>query len=242
MSNPGEFRRNQIDRYVNEQMEANELADFEQRMRENLALAESVHLHRDVQKGMEYYFLQGLKQDLIQSDAKKPKSKLRTYLAIAASVLLLAAAGVTYYLEYGRSPETLFTAYFEPYPNIIAPVQRSASGQEAEQAMQFYEAGQYAQAITVLDGLISQQSEKAGLIFYRGVSYLGSGQSEQAVRDFQTVIQAEDQPFLQASHWYLGLSYLKMGNTAEAKKHLAKVTAMEGNLAKEATEILSDID
>lgn len=242
MSKPGESRRDQIDQYVNEQMEAGELADFEQRMRENVALAESVHLHRDVQKGMEYYFLQGLKQDLIRSDAKKPKSKLPTYLAIAATVLIMAGAGLTYYLEYeNRSPETLFTAYFEPYPNIIAPVQRSASGQQAGEAMQFYEAGQYAQAITVFDRLISQEPENAGLTFYRGVCYLGNNQPEKAATDFQTVIQSEDNPFLQASHWYLGLSYLKLSNTEEAKKHLAKVRATEGKLADEAAEILSDI-
>jgi outer membrane scaffolding protein for murein synthesis (MipA/OmpV family) len=86
MSGTQENRRDQIDRYVKGQMAGEELSIFEQRMRENAQLAHAVHMHKDVLKGIEYYFMQQLKSSLILSDQPK-KSRLPSW-AIAAIVAL----------------------------------------------------------------------------------------------------------------------------------------------------------
>ncbi|WKN30001.1 hypothetical protein PZB74_13605 [Porifericola rhodea] len=81
--------RDQIDRYVNEEMPADERADFEQRMREHAELAQAVHTHRDVLQGIEYYFMQQLKDTLILSDQPK-KSGLPLWAIILLSILGVA--------------------------------------------------------------------------------------------------------------------------------------------------------
>lgn len=87
--------RDQIDRYVNEDMAEGERVQFEQRMREHAELAQAVHTHRDVLQGIELYFLQQLKETLIQSDQPK-KQGLPLWAKIAIGVvvagLLLALA------------------------------------------------------------------------------------------------------------------------------------------------------
>ena len=244
MSTQGEIRRNQIDRYVNGQLEGEELILFEQRMRDHVELAESVHVHRDVLTGIEAYFMQELKEELIKSDQQKPKRNIKTYLAIAASVLILVGAGVTYYLinTGGARNENQWMGYFEPYPNVIAPISRSSGSQPGEEAMQFYEMEQYAEAINKLNPLIEKNPDSIGLVFYRGVAYLGNHQPKQASTDFKTVIKADEKAFKEAAYWYLGISQLTLGNKAEAKNALQKVKEVGGALSHKAEEILQSIN
>lgn len=95
-----ENRWNQIDRYVNGSMSEEEQTAFEQRMRENVGLAEGVHLHRDILAGMEFQFMQELKQRLILSDKPQKKFGWKTIALIGGGVILVAAIGaaVYYYL------------------------------------------------------------------------------------------------------------------------------------------------
>lgn len=96
MSGTKENRRDQIDRYVNKEMEEEEIMAFELRMRENAELAHAVHMHKDVLRGIEYHFMNELKAKLIASDL--PKKKGLPAWAIAALVALgLAAAAAAYY-------------------------------------------------------------------------------------------------------------------------------------------------
>lgn len=92
-----ENRWNQIDRYVSGLMSGEELETFEQRMRENVGLAEGVHLHRDILAGMELQFMQELKQRLILADRPKKKISWKTVALIAGGVIVLAAAGAAVY-------------------------------------------------------------------------------------------------------------------------------------------------
>ena len=81
-------------------MSEEERTDFEQRMRENVGLAEGVHLHRDILSGMELHFMREMKQRLILADQPQKKSKWKTVALIAGGVVLVAAVGaaVYYYL------------------------------------------------------------------------------------------------------------------------------------------------
>ncbi len=238
----GESKRNQIDRYVSGQMDEHELTAFEQRMREHAGLAESVHMHRDILEGIEFHFAQELKQTLIQSDQQKPKSRRTLYLAIAASVLLVIGAGLAYYfMAMPQNNSDLFTAYFEPYPNILAPITRSASDSPYADVMQAYEAGQYQAAITGFDELLSKEPGNHQLLFYRGVSLLAAGQAEKATSDFQTVIDASDPKLSTPAYWYLGLSQLKIGNTDQAKATFQKIAPAQGRLNDQAKEVFQKI-
>jgi outer membrane scaffolding protein for murein synthesis (MipA/OmpV family) len=87
--------RDQIDRYVNEEMADVERVQFEQRMREHAELAQAVHTHRDVLQGIELYFLRQLKETLILSDQPKRAglplwAKIAIGLVVAGLLVALA--------------------------------------------------------------------------------------------------------------------------------------------------------
>ncbi len=94
-----ENRRDQIDRYVNGMMTVDERYLFEQRMRENVQLAHAVHMHKDVLQGIEFHFMQQLKDKLIESDQPK-KSGLPTWAIVLLVALGTAAiAAAVYFLR-----------------------------------------------------------------------------------------------------------------------------------------------
>ncbi len=95
-----ENRFNQIDRYVSGLMAAEEVVEFEQRMRENLGLAEGVHLHRDILTGMELQFMRELKDRLILADIPEKKINWKLIALIVGGVAVLGAAGYAIYYYY----------------------------------------------------------------------------------------------------------------------------------------------
>lgn len=97
-----ENRFNQIDRYVSGSMSVDEQDEFEKRMRENLGLAEGVHLHRDILVGMELQFMRELKDRLILADRPERKINGKLVALIVGGVAVLAAAGYGVYYYFLR--------------------------------------------------------------------------------------------------------------------------------------------
>lgn len=95
-----ENRRNQIDRYINGEMSVSEVNDFEQRLRDNGALAEEVLLHRDVLTGINHYFNLDLKKKLQEEEARLSKKPVNLFkwISIAASIILVMV--ITYFLLF----------------------------------------------------------------------------------------------------------------------------------------------
>ena len=245
---PAENRWNQIDRYVNGEMVDDELQLFEERMREHAELAQQVHAHRDILEGMEYHFMQELKEQLALSDQVKKKINVRRVLQIAATVLLIAGlAAVAYFYLQPLDPQQTFLSYFEPYPNTLTQTSRgeaAAAAAERKQAMQYYESGDFPRAATALTGLLASDSiegSRTALMFYRGISYLGSEQTEQAITDLNTVAQNADSLLAEPATWYLGLGYLRAGQVAQAKEILTQLRDVGGDYAVQAAKLLEEL-
>ncbi len=256
-----ENRWNQIDRYVNGEMVEKERDLFEQRMREHAELAQQVHLHRDMLLGMEYYFMQQLKEQLALSDQKKKSFNWPLFLKIAAAVLLAAGlAGVAYYYtQRPADPEQLFLTYFEAYPNTLTQTNRSEASpgepppgealpgdtsDEIAAALRDYESGDFTQAAAALNEVLSSaditDDQRTALVFYRGVANLQLGNGRQARSDLAEVIQS-DTLLTEPATWYTGLSYLQDKNVAEAKRIFAQLREARGDYAEQAAKLLNDL-
>lgn len=258
---PTENRWNQIDRYVNGEMVEKERDLFEERMRQHAELAQQVHLHRDMLLGMEYYFMQQLKEQLAISDQKKKTFNWRLFLRVAAAVLLVAGLGgaAYYYGQRPVDPEQLFLTYFEAYPNTLTQANRSellpgdASPGDASPgdvsdnvaaAMRDYEARNFSQAAVALDKMLSSgdvtDDQRTALVFYRGVTNLYLGNIQQARSDLTKVTQS-DTLLVDPATWYTGLSYLRGRNVEKAKQIFEQLRKGQGDYAAQSAKLLDDL-
>jgi tetratricopeptide (TPR) repeat protein len=84
-------------------------------------------------------------------------------------------------------------------------------------------------------------SDKAKARFYEGVSYFLIENPHLALTNLEKYIQTNQPQYREASYWYSGLSYLKLGNKVAAKQAFEKVLPFKGEFEKQATEMLKSL-
>ncbi len=138
------------------------------------------------------------------------------WLTIAATLLILAGMFWWWNLQAPDS-EDLFAQYFEPYPNVIAPIVKSDAPEltEVEKAFQTYEKGFYSQAIPLLKKLNTPEAK-----FYLGVAQLTQGENKDAINHLKFIATQSDNRFQHASQWYLAMAYFKNDQPDEANEML----------------------
>jgi tetratricopeptide (TPR) repeat protein len=170
----------------------------------------------------------------------------RYTLGIAASLAIIIA--VTYYIFYNNTnpDNTLFTAYFSPYTNVVYTIYRDPAQPKTDDklklAFEAYDQQDYQTASTQFEKLkadnlnpseIKQEDEV--ILFYLGNTYLAMGETSKAIDIFT---RYSFDKFNTEARWYLSLSYIKEGRVAEAKLILEKLAADDNDFSAKATEIL----
>ena len=242
-----------LERYLFGAMSEQEQAAFEQQLEADADLADELAVHRDAIEGIRLDGSQDLKErlqsvetDLLRSGEGRGTSKgtyrrpLMTWLAIAASLFVVILLG--YLALPGPSPEEVYVAYYQPYPNLINPAQRSVEISEEtalERAMRAYDEQRYVQALALFEQ--GDISSEPGYTFYYAVSHLALNQPQRAIPLLEQVTQYQERLFYQPALWYLALAHLKMNDTAAALPYLEEVASRQGDYAREAQEVLEEL-
>ena len=146
--------------------------------------------------------------------------------AAAAAVVLLAAFAILRFPRPSVAPEALFAAHFKPYPNTIAVIPRD-EGELRDPialAMDAYQRGDYPAAVAAFDAMPSTR-RRPDLQFYRNLSLLADGRSQEAIMGLAALATQPDHAFVRETHWYLALAYLQAGEAEAARPWLEKVAA-----------------
>lgn len=176
------------------------------------------------------------KQEAKVVEMKPVKRSGRSWLAIAASVLLLLAVGwYVLQMNAGGSPAQIAMANFEPYDNIAQPFERGSTEESLQaDAYRAYEAGDYATAERGFAALPDDGKRP----FYLGQSLLAQEKFAEAEAVFLRLVTS-DSPFRQESEYYLALAQLAQGDTAAAKAKLTNIVSDEQHLSyTEARKLL----
>ena len=160
----------------------------------------------------------------------------RTWLAIAASLLLLLAAG--WFLMRQPtfdSPAELAMANFEPYANIAKTFERGSTDDSIKaDAFRAYEAGDFPTAESNFRKLPADGVHS----FYLGQSLLAQQDFIGAQPIFLELTQSTF-PLNRESDYYLALALVGLGRQAEAKTLLQAIIARDGHvMAAEAERLL----
>ena len=238
-----------IESYLRGTPSSQEKSQFEARLEKERELLALLKQHTAIKGGVVDYGREKMKMQLQQLEKEQPlelsneaNSKavpLSTYLKWAA-IIVLAMAPIFFFLNRESDPQELFAAYYQPYPNYAAAIER---GDESEnlykEAFQLYEQSQYPQAINLLLQLIETRPDDVNLQFYLGLSYLSSSQHSKAIPFLQKVVGNRGNRFEEQAQWYLALALLKEGHSRESIAYLKSLVNKKGYNYEVAEELLS---
>ncbi|MDA0196627.1 MAG: hypothetical protein O2951_16570 [Bacteroidetes bacterium] len=150
-------------------------------------------------------------------------TRMPIYIGIAASVALLAT--FTFFLNSGK--ENLFDEYYKSYPNYEFTAVRGESNESVKElAYRAYDGKEYADAVNLFTQLLKESTGDVPSSFFRGMSLMELRQYENALIDFNIVIEAGNE-YNEAATWYAALAQLKLENYPKAKSLLNRLFQSE---------------
>ncbi len=141
---------------------------------------------------------------------------LRWILATAAVI-----AGTIFFIKsllLSDDPNRIFARYYEPM-NIISYVTRGANAIETDSyalAVESYKAHNYQEAAAGFSMAAEQDSQSGPARFFLGLSQIGMENYREAVAALESVVTGEGE-YVKDATWYLGLAYIKTGETGKAR-------------------------
>lgn len=169
-------------------------------------------------------------EDEVASKEKETRViPMRRLLSVAATVLLIAAAGG--YIVFKSLPvgnAELFDQYFEPYEDVIS--QRSGDQGPLQMGMNFYNDGNYPEAVKYLEEALKNNYGNLSVQCYLGISYLADDKTQRAENIFKSLIQTEPGLYREIAEWNLALLYLKLNEISNTKEQLNIISQQKAHL------------
>jgi len=230
-----------IDKYFGGTLTDQERIEFDRLMESDSAFLQEVEFQRNLQQVIEVEQKQEQKKVLesieaklsskhgeveIGRDSRSILSK-RNWL-VAASIALLACVGGWAILNGSSnkfSVEEMYAENFEPYRNVVMPIERGGMGDGITEdfipkGFIAYEEADYQKAEELFSKAEKLGTSLPSISFYRGVCLLQMAKTDEAIKQFQTYLDSTDDQFEQQAHWYLGLSFLRNKQFEDARNAL----------------------
>jgi tetratricopeptide (TPR) repeat protein len=263
-----EKRKYDVERYLDNDMSIGERCEIEELLKINDSLYEHFELSKDVNDSLKIGIfkerLNKIHNELYNPDhINKPekldddvslikeispvrKLKLNTlrigkWVAAASIVFMIGFGGVNTYLNNRDSLENrMYAKYYEPYSQVSAHLFNSSKLSEAKRQ---YGEGEYATALLLLDNLedvLLVQNEKH---LYSGMSLMELNRHKEAIEMFKKLHpSAGNETDVLIGYWYIGLCYLKAGDTDNAVKYFNIIIDNNGYNKKQAEQILKRLN
>lgn len=189
-----------------------ELEDFPKSQANRIALKNTLN-----QIGQDYFSESDAAQTVV-APTMTAKSNMRRWMALAASLTVLAAA-VWFFLK----PEAnLYEQYAQHAP--LALTERSNTPQEDMAAAESaFQQKKYDAALNALERVLNNQPDNLTAQLYKGICLIELGKSSDA-RQALAPMAAGSSALVDEARWYIALSYLKENNKAACAEALRQVS------------------
>lgn len=227
-----------FNRELEDDVELQYLFDLYQAVDATLKDTEVIEFREQLMEVEQDYFDRG------QQLEKVRPVKIYKFGLIAATVMLLI--GVGWFLMRQFQPydkEEIYAEYYEPYQVTMRV--RSADTEIEKmlaEALNKYEAGDYASALPVFEYVLSQDSTKIGVHLYSGISNMEIYEYEDAEESFDKIIEHQNNLFIEQAEWYLGFCYLMTDNEDKAIEQFSEISESTSFYRKPAGEIVRKLN
>ena len=216
-----------IERYINGSMTSQELKDFNQLLELDNDFKLKVE---DVKTMLTANESQPLKEQLnefnkgipkaIEKNSSERKVKFLNFSKIAAPIAVIIAIASIWFFSSPQN-ENLYSKYFRADPGLPTTT-HSTDNFDFYEAMEKYNHGDYEIAIAKWRVLQEKKTDNDTLNYFLGVALLANKNVSDAIPFLERTVQSKDSfPLIINAHYYLGLAYLKAGNTELTIKHLS---------------------
>jgi len=166
----------------------------------------------------------------------------RIWWTSAAVVFIAAIISILIFKPFSdKLPSDLYTDYYQDYPISLDVMELSRADDDLLFAIKVYESGDYERAVILFEML----SDSAGLreysLFYAGHAYVHQGLTGKAIETFEELLDDAQGELIQATRWYLALSYLKKGEAVLSKEQLLLLEETDSPFRKKARSLLHDL-
>ena len=230
-----------IDRYLTGSLTPAEKEQWQELLNDE-AFRQTLSDYENIQKAATLEGRDELRALLASWDKPKVtpiRRRLVFWSSVAASILIIVV--VFFLVRPVEDPQSLAAAYVEPYPNLIAPLQKS--GGEAvtpyEEAFHLYETGYYGKAASAF-GTLDPADE--GVQFYGALTSLLDERMEDAITQLGSIADAPGHRFRAPAMWYLALAEIMEGDIETGKQLLNDVADSDSPLADDAKGLLDKIN
>ena len=156
------------------------------------------------------------------------KSLRFSSIGLAAAVLIVGVILIKS-LVPSENNENLYKEFFKPM-YAVSPITRgNNSGFSAQyvEALKKYNQEDYRSAANLFNDIIKQNGTLEAPHLFQGITQLELGNHDLAISHFSKVVESS-QEYLKEAQWYLGLSYLKMGDKSKAIFYFKTLSETEG--------------
>ena len=234
-----------------EQYLANELVPpkrlaFSKELQSNPELASALKLSQSIDSALERDDVIDLRRKLIAAinEGRKAQKEIpviqmytHKWWYAAASLLVLCAVAATLYLQTPRTitNDSLFNQYYSS-ENIV---DQTRGEQNIVEAVIKFQQKDFKNASLLFKSILDKDNSNIAVWFYYGISNIETKNYENSIKAFKTIIEQNDNLYIEHAEWYLGLCYLKNIQKDKAIDQFANVASNPDNFHhQEAKNIL----
>lgn len=238
-----------IDKYLLDELTVAEQSEFKKRSQDP-DFQKELEFHKEIQPVIKRSGREDLKMELkdleerISKENQPPVQRFRVikmerWIAVAAIMAGLIFVG-NYLFQTQNTNEKIFGQYYEPYPNVVAPIVKSGEeSSDFEKAFQFYQLKKYEEAEVIFSKLSKTDISE----FYYALTLLELEKINLAIEKLSTISENSEARFQIPAKWYLGLILLKK-QQPENGKELIEIVSKSADypvLQNKAIEILKKL-
>lgn len=240
-----------IPAYLDGELEGAEKQAFEDAMKRDDLLRKEVQLHQEVDAALSETDVINLRTKLHRAHDRmergdeetrilrmRPRRAIGAVAAVAA--LLIASAWVfTLLNQPSMSPDEIYAMYYQPDDAVMVmrSGEQSGEGDQLAEALRRYEQADYEGALQLF------KEDKSSLMvhFYSGLAYMEIEMFHEAIRSFQTILDDQQNLFMEQAQWYQGLCYIKIGQPEKARVVFKELAASNGPYKAKVDFILKNL-
>jgi tetratricopeptide (TPR) repeat protein len=238
-----------IEQYLANEMAPPEQQVFRKELRSNPDLAAELKLSQTIDSALERDDIIDLRRKLIAAiiAGRAAKEEVpvvhmysRKWWYAAASILVLCAVAATIYLQtpHRVSNDSLFTQYYSS-ENIV---DQTRGDQNIVEAVIKFQKKDFKTASVLFKSILDKDNSNIAVWFYYGISNIETHNYANAIKAFSTIIEQNDNLYIEHAEWYRGLCYLKDNQKDKAISQFSVVASNPDNFhQQEAKNILTKL-